>query len=355
VLEAMLPFQTKFFANASSIYKIGRLSRSAIDTAREQIASLVQCDPREVIFTSGGSEANNMAIKGMASARPFSTIISNTTEHPSVTKPIAALEKSGWPLITLLVDSNGKPDFSQLHDLEAHNLGFSVLMHANNETGIINDVARFAFEIGKHGGWLHVDAVQTVGKIPVNFHGIGAQSMSISAHKINGPKGVGSLILDSSLDIDPLIRGGSQEKGLRAGTENVAGIVGFGRAAEIALNELDVRASFCQKLRDKIEMAFSSESHICIHARQTDRLPNTLQFSLKGYDGEMIVMLMDKMGFAVSSGSACSNLESGSRPVLAAMGVEYELARSAVRISLGQGNTESEIDQFIKTIKQLVH
>ncbi|MGZ8217629.1 cysteine desulfurase family protein [Methylomagnum sp.] len=353
VLEAMLPYLKAFYGNASGLYRLGRLSRSAVDTARQQVAALVGTEASEVIFTSGGTEANNLALKGLAFAAAPGTILTGPTEHPSVAEPLKFLAARGWRVATLPVDCNGQPDISWFNELPAAALRFATLMLANNETGVIHDIAPIAEKVRERGGVFHADAVQAAGKIPVDFKASGAHLLTLSAHKLYGPKGVGALIVDRSVPLEALLHGGGQENDRRGGTENVAGIVGFGKAAELALAELDERRSHLWALRQRLETGLKELRGLAIFAERAERLPNTTQFGLAGYDGEMLVMNLDRRGFAVSSGSACASGAGEPSPVLTAMGVDVETAKGAVRVSLGKGNTAQDVDRLVETLKSL--
>ncbi len=356
VLEAMLPFLRSYYGNASGLYRLGRLSRGAVDTAREHIAALTGAHPLEVIFTSGGTEANNLALKGMAFAVGKGVLITGATEHPSVSEPLKYLAARGWTLKTLPVGPEGLPANTNLEspDIKPGEAPIGSLMLANNETGVIHDTLELASSLRKAGGFLHVDAVQAVGKIPVDLASTGAHTMTLSAHKIYGPKGVGALIAKRTAPIEPLLHGGGQERGLRGGTENVAGIVGFGKAAELARLELEARSAHTLALRRRLERGLRSLPGVTLFAETTQRLPNTVQFSVPSFDGETLVMDLDRLGFAVSSGSACASGGNVPSPVLTAMGVDAETARGAIRGSLGRGNTEFEVDQFMEALKGLL-
>jgi cysteine desulfurase len=356
VLEAMLPYLRSYYGNASGLYRLGRLSRGAVDTAREHIAALTGAHPLEVIFTSGGTEANNLALKGMAFAVGKGVLITGATEHPSVSEPLKYLAARGWTLKTLPVGPEGLPANTNLEspDIKPGEAPIGSLMLANNETGVIHDTLELASSLRKAGGFLHVDAVQAVGKIPVDLASTGAHTMTLSAHKIYGPKGVGALIAKRTAPIEPLLHGGGQERGLRGGTENVAGIVGFGKAAELARLELEARSAHTLALRRRLDRGLRSLPGVTLFAETTQRLPNTVQFSVPSFDGETLVMNLDRLGFAVSSGSACASGGNVPSPVLTAMGVDAETARGAIRVSLGRGNTEFEVDQFMEALKGLL-
>lgn len=353
VLEAMLPYLGACYGNASALYRWGRLSRAAVDAAREQVAALVGAHPSQVIFTSGGTEANNLAIKGLGFGRPPGLGVAGATEHPSVTEPLHWLAGRGWRVASIPVDRNGRPEPAFLDDLGVGSLDFGSLMLANNETGVIHEVAPIAMRIRELGGFFHVDAVQAAGRIPIDFPATGAHALSLSAHKIHGPKGIGALVADRALPLEPLLHGGGQEQGLRAGTENVAGIVGFGMAAELARIELEPRRSRSMNLRRELESGLKCLPGVTIFGEEAERLPNTVHFGVAGCDGENLVMNLDRKGFAVSSGSACAGGREPS-PVLTAMGVDPETARSAIRVSLGKDNTGTEIVRFLESLKELL-
>jgi len=359
VLDAMMPFLREQFGNASSGHQSGRAARAAMDVAREQVAALVNVHPSQVIFTSGGTEANNLALKGRAARLTPGYIVLSGVEHSSVRTPANVLQKYGWMLDEIGVDSNGqlvsenlRAIFSRMPTDSAKMLA---VMLANNETGVIYDTAPIAALAREFGATLLVDAVQAAGKMPVDFTDSGAQFMSLSAHKIYGPKGVGALIVDKAVDMEPMLHGGGHEKARRAGTENVAAIVGFGKAAELALSELSTRRAQSQKLRDHLETRLRSElPQVCIFGQQAARLPNTSFFALPGLDGETLLMSLDQTGLAVSSGSACATGEVEPSHVLLSMGVSPERAREAIRISLGKESRRDEIDSFIDCLKQQV-
>jgi len=359
VLDAMMPFLREQFGNASSGHQSGRAARAAMDVAREQVAALVNVHPSQVIFTSGGTEANNLALKGRAARLIPGYIVLSGVEHSSVRIPANVLEKYGWMLDEIGVDDNGqlvsenlRAIFSRMPTDSAKILA---VMLANNETGVVYDTAPIAALAREFGATLLVDAVQAAGKMPVDFTDSGAQLMSLSAHKIYGPKGVGALIVDKAVDMEPVLHGGGHEKARRAGTENVAAIVGFGKAAELALSELSTRRAQSQKLRHHLETRLCSElPQVCIFGQQAERLPNTSFFALPGLDGETLLMNIDQMGLAVSSGSACATGEVEPSHVLLSMGVSPERAREAIRVSLGKESRRDEIDSFIDCLKQQV-
>jgi cysteine desulfurase len=351
VLEAMLPFLKLFYGNPSSLYRHGRIVRSAIDTAREQVAALVDAQSSQVIFTSGGTESNNLAL---ATLPPQGRLAISAIEHPSITEPALHLKSLGSTLNTINVDANGLITQVAIDKIIKEKPDLVSIMLANNETGVIQDLAPYAKKLRANDITVHTDAVQALGKIPVLFNQLGVHLMSLSSHKIYGPKGCGALVFEKGIEIKPVFLGGGQEQGLRAGTENVAAIVGFGKAAELAKAEIAKRNEQLLALRELLEESLTTIPGLTIFAQPANRLPNTIQFGIPGIDGEMLLMKLDQKGFAVSSGSACASGGSIPSPVLIAMGVEAGLAKSAIRISLGLTNTKAEVFEFINLLKALV-
>lgn len=349
VLAVMLPFLTTFYGNPSSLYRHGRVVRSAIDTAREQLAALIDAPASDIIFTSGGTEANNLAL---ASLPAHGRLAISAIEHPSVAEPAQQLSRLGTPLDIIAVDNQGYVSIDNLPETPADLVS---IMLANNETGVVQDLPPLVAKLNELGAVVHTDAVQALGKIPLSFRQLGVQLMSVSSHKIYGPKGCGALVRGKDTVINPLLLGGGQEQELRAGTENVAAIVGFGKAAELAKAELVARSAQLSQLRDTLEAGLAQLPGVVIFARQAQRLPNTVQFGLPDSDGEMLLMKLDKKGIAVSSGSACASGGSLPSPVLLAMGVDATFAKSAIRVSLGINNTEAEVIDFIKQLQTLVY
>lgn len=355
VLESMLPYLKGQFANASSGYRLGREVRAAIDVAREQVASFVNAHPSQVVFTSGGTEANNMAVKGIAGRLPPGLIATSAVEHSSVSEPAEALVKGGWSVAKIAVDSIGRIDEASLSAIVSRAPKIMAVMMANNETGVVQNVAQVAEAAETCGAYFLTDAVQAAGKIPVDFSTNGAHLMSLSAHKIYGPKGVGALIVDKAVDMEPLLHGGGHEKGRRAGTENVAAIVGFGKASELAVYELAGRQKHMRELQAYLEERLTSDiPQLKIFGQQAVRLPNTTFFAVPDIEGETLLMTLDQAGLAVSSGSACGTGDVEPSHVLLAMGVDAGLARSAVRVSTGKDTSRDEIDHFVKCLKEQI-
>ncbi|MGH8551226.1 MAG: cysteine desulfurase family protein [Methylococcales bacterium] len=354
VLEAMQPYYRDFYGNPSSLHRIGRITRDAVENAREQVAALSGASSSRIVFTSGGTEANNLAIRGLAESLPPGRILVSPIEHPSVLEPMNALSRKGWSLTTLEVNDQGVIREGSLESAIRNNVRFASCMLANNETGVIQNIRRIAGQLRERNIPIHCDGVQALGKIPLDYSALGISFLSLSAHKIGGPKGVGALVIDRSIPLEPLLRGGGQEKGLRGGTENVAAIVGFGAAAEIARQDLQKNTEGLIVLKRMLEQGLKKLRCVTIFSETAERLPNTLMFGILGIEGEMMVMELDREGIAVSSGSACSSQSTQPSHVLLAMGITEELARSAVRVSLGPENTLSEIDQVLKALYQIV-
>ena len=353
VLETMMPFLRDEYGNASSRHEAGTRARRAVNRAREQVAALVGVQPVQVIFVSGGTEANNMFVKGMASyLKPAQTAIS-AIEHPCVMKPAASLARSGWKVRKMKVDRNGVLDLTDVDAALCEPTSLVSVMLANNETGVLQPVAEVAKRARAVNAWMHTDAVQCAGKLPVDFNALGVHAMTLSAHKMYGPKGAGALVVDKRLPIKPLIDGGGHEAGLRSGTENVPAIVGFGAACELAAQRRQALAEHTARLRDLIETGLV-EQGATIFGASAPRIPNTTYFAFENIDGESLVIELNKTGFAVASGSACSSTSTEPSATLLAMGVEPDLARGAVRVSLGVDNTVQQAQGFLTAVVEVV-
>jgi len=335
--------------NASSVHGEGRSARQRLETARRQVAALVGAEAREVTFVSGATEANALALQPGIADRLFVSAV----EHPSV---LSGGRFAPEQVEILPVDGNGIVDLDGLaRVLEKAERPLVSVMLANNETGVIQPIAAIAAIVHAANGLLHVDAVQAAGRIPVDMRALGADLMSLSSHKLGGPQGAGALIVRAGLSVAPMIRGGGQERGVRAGTENVAAIAGFGAAAEAASARLAVDAPRMAALRDRLEAGLRAATpDAVIFAAGVDRLPNTTLVALSGIKAETALIAFDLNGFALSSGSACSSGKVAASHVLAAMGVEPTLARAAIRISLGATTSESEVESLLIAWKKLV-
>ncbi len=349
VLAAMLPYLRGEFGNASSRHEFGTVARKAVDTAREQVAALVGVQPGQVVFVSGGTEANNLFVKGAAACLKPTQVAVSAIEHPCVAKPAQDLGRQGWKVRQLAVTRDGTIDLGDIDGALKAPTGLVSVMLANNETGVIQDVAAVAERARRAGAWMHTDAVQALGKMPVDFNSLGVHAMTLSAHKLYGPKGAGALIVDKRLELKPVIHGGGHERGLRSGTENVPAIVGFGAACELAAGRMAELGVRLEALRARLEKGLH-EMGAVIFGERAARVPNTTYFALPGIDGEALVIELDKAGFAVAAGAACSSTSTDPSATLLAMGVAPESARGAVRLSTGAGNAADEVDGFLRTL-----
>jgi cysteine desulfurase len=353
VFEAMVPYLRGRYGNASSRHELGTAARRAVDVAREQVAALVNTQPSQVIFVSGGTEANNLFIKGAAGYLKPTQIAVSAIEHPCVAKPAQDLARQGWKLRKLTVNREGRVVVADVEQALKEPTGMVSVMLANNETGVIQDVAAIAGHARAAKAWMHTDAVQALGKIPVDFAALGVHAMTISAHKVYGPKGAAALVMDKRLQLKPIIHGGGHEHGLRSGTENVPAIVGFGAACALAAERMGELAPRLEAMRARFEQGLEGLGAI-LFGERAPRIPNTTYFAFKGILGETLVIELDKAGYAVAPGAACSSASPEPSATLLAMGVEPELALCAVRFSLGAGNTLPQIDEFLKALKAAV-
>lgn len=357
VLEAMLPWMQNQSGNPTSRHYFGRAARDAVEHARSQVAQACGAYPAQIIFTASGTEANNFAIKGTANHVSHGQLLTSAIEHPCVTMPAIAMKNLGFTHNVIPVNAQGKIDTEVFKDLLKTPTSVASVMLANNETGVIQEIANLAETARKSGALFHTDAVQMFGKLPVSFTDLNVHAMTISSHKIQGPQGAAALVLDKRVDIKPLMHGGGQERGLRSGTENVAAIIGFGAACTLAVERLNINAEKVRKLREQFEQGLKKiqpHLHVTIFSDQVERIPNTSFFAINNIEGETLVMALDKQGFAVASGSACSSDSTEPSHVLLAMGVDRDLARGAVRVSFGAHNTSEEVQQFLATLEQEV-
>jgi cysteine desulfurase len=353
VLEAMLPFFTRRFGNPSSRHEFGRQARAAMDAARQQVAAAVGAHPTEVIFCGSGSEANNLFVKGAAALLKPGIVAVSAVEHPCVREPARQLARAGWQLRQIAVDGDGRVDLADYGRALAARPRLVSVMMANNETGVLQPIPSLASHARGVRALFHTDAVQALGKVKVDFRGLGVHALTISAHKLNGPQGAAALVVDKRVELQPLIAGGGQERGMRSGTENVAAIVGFGKACELALAGLEENAARISKMREVLEHGLADLGARTFGAG-AQRLPNTVFFAIEGLDGETLVAQLDRQGFAVASGSACSSASTEPSHALLAMGVAAEVARAAVRVSLGRGNTDEDVRRFLKALGNVV-
>ena len=351
VLQVMLPYMGQVTGNPSSVHRFGRLQRDAIEQARESVARLVGGRAEQVIFTSGGTEANNLLINGFYQQNRDSRIAVSAIEHMSVLEPAQNL---GDMVDIIEADENGRINNYALEQAVDERTGLVSVMTANNETGVIQDLSPLLELAAEKNCFFHTDATQAAGKIALDFAGSGIHAMTISAHKLYGPVGIGALIIDKRLPIKKLQFGGSQEKNLRAGTENIPAIVGFGKAAEIAIAEMGINAGHVSLLRGALEKGLKELSGVSIFADSAERLPNTVQFGVNGFDGETLLMQLDRKAIAVSSGSACTSGKTEPSHVLQAMKVPGALANSAIRVSFGKNNTMSDVDALLAALHDII-
>ena len=353
VFEAMLPFLRQHYGNAASRHGFGTVALRAVNCAREQVAQAVGVQVSQVVFTSSGTEANNLFVQGAAARLNPGQIAVSAIEHPCVAKPAAALARRGWSLHRIAVDGAGRLAFSNLEEALQKPTGVVSVMLANNETGVLQDVVRAAEMARAQGAVTHTDAVQALGKVPVDFARLGVDAMTLSAHKIYGPKGAGALVVDKRLQLEPIMRGGGHERGLRSGTLNVPAIVGFGAACELAVARLQETPARLRTLRDSLEAGLRDLGAVVFGAG-AERLSNTSYFALPGIEGETLVVELDRAGYAVASGAACSSANPEPSATLLAMGVAAELARGAVRVSLGEPNTAAHVQAFLVALARIV-
>lgn len=357
VVDALLPYYHEHFGNPSSIHWAGRKVKEAVEAAREQVALLVNCEPAEVVFTSCGTEANNMAIKGVASALrdKGNHIITTRVEHPSVINPCLFLEKAGYAVTWLDIDRNGIPDIEALEKAITPATILISVMYANNETGVIMPVKEIGEITAKRKTYFHCDAVQAVGKVVVDCRALNINLLSLSGHKLHAPKGVGALVVRKGIKLHPLLHGGAQERNRRAGTENVAAIVALGKACELARSAGEYEARRITRLRERLETGITTAvADAVIIAGARERLPNTVTVLFPDVAADSLLFNLDLEGIAVSSGSACSSGSLKTSHVLAAMGIAPSLAAGSVRFSLGQGNTEDEVERVLAALGPIV-
>ncbi|PCI08137.1 MAG: cysteine desulfurase [Gammaproteobacteria bacterium] len=360
VLDAMLPHMGQVTGNPSSVHRFGRMQKDAIEQARESVAQLVGARAEQVVFTSGGTESNNLLLNGfckkLARQQACGRIAVSAVEHMSILEPAQQLHlhEGSITVDEIAVDKMGNVSLQSLIQAYTEQTSLISIMSANNETGVIQNLSSLIDFANERGCYFHSDASQAAGKIPLDFIGSGMHAMTLSAHKLYGPIGIGALILDKRLPIEKLQFGGPQEKGIRAGTENVPAIVGFGKAAEMAKQDLQSRDVHVRTLRDALEKGLNRISAVSIFAQTAERLPNTVQFGVDGFDGETLLMQLDRKAIAVSSGSACTSGKTEPSHVLKAMKVPVTLANSAIRVSLGKNNTMSDVDALLSALNDII-
>jgi cysteine desulfurase len=357
VLDAMMPFFRDQFGNASSIHWAGREVKKYLDDAREKVAALMNADPQEIIFTGCGTESDNMAIKGVASTHQDKGrhIITSKVEHHAVLHTCQFMEGLGYQIIYLSVDREGLIDLEELRRSIRPDTVLVTIMFANNETGTIMPVQEIGEICREKGAIFHTDAVQAVGKIPIDLKKLPVDILSLSGHKLNTPKGIGAQFIRKGTKLSPLIHGGAQERNRRAGTENIPYIIGLGKACEIAQRDFQKRHEYLRNLRDRLqEGIFRAIPHVELNGHPTRRLPNTLNASFLYVEGESLLLNMDLEGVAVSSGSACSSGSADASHVILAMGKSPLVAQSAIRLSLGLTNTAEDVEYVLEVLPRII-
>jgi cysteine desulfurase len=357
VFEVMKPFLTELYGNPSSMHTFGGQVERYIRESRENVAKLLGCDSSEIIFTSCGTESDNAAIKGILSAYPEKRkIITTRVEHPAVLTVCRELQSEGYKVVELGVDKDGQLDLEELQAEVDEDTAIVTIMYANNETGVIFPIDKIAEIVKAKGSIFHTDAVQAVGKIPMNLEKSNIDLLSISGHKLHAPKGVGVLYVRKGTRLTPFIIGGHQEKSRRAGTENVAGIAAIGKASELAMKNMEIENTQVKNLRDKLENALlktCKDAHL--NGDKIHRLPNTANISFEFIEGEAILLLLDQFGICASSGSACTSGALEPSHVMRAMGVPFTAAHGSIRFSLSIYNTEEEVDFLIEKMPAVVN
>jgi cysteine desulfurase len=355
VVDAIMPFLQHPPANPSSLHSYGRMARSAVESARDQVARLLHCAAGNVVFTSGGTEANNLLLKGYVDRQDPRPVFSSEIEHPSVLQPLRQLQAEGVEVRLLKSDPSGQIDLPAAKTLlAATNPQLLSIIYANNETGVIQPLEAIAKMVDRDTCLLHSDATQAVGKLDIDMTQLELDAISFSAHKLRGPQGVGALVVKRKPS-KLLISGGDQENRRRGGTENVAGIVGLGKAAELAGLEMEQRRHYLTQLRDVFEARLASIPGSVVFGRQAPRLPNTTYFALPYYHGETLLMELDRAGFALSSGSACHSMVTEPSHVLTAMAIDDSLALNAIRVSFGMSNSLQDVEALFTKLQDLVN
>lgn len=360
VIAEMLPYLKECYGNPSSIHKFGRETTRAIQLSRKRVAEMIYASPDEITFTSGGTESNNFALKGTAvhvknKTPEKNTIITSSIEHDAVLEPCKDLEDKGFEIKYLPVTGDGLIRPSDLKNMLSDDVALVSIMYANNEIGTVQPIKELVEIAHQARVPFHTDAVQAAGKIPINVKNLGVDMMSLSSHKINGPKGVGALYVRSSMKISPIIHGGGQEKSLRSGTENVPGIVGFGKACELANKRISQYRERVAGLRDYVvERVLKEIPQSRLNGLSTDRIPNNAHFTFFGVNGEDLIIKLDENHIAASTGSACSAKKQKQSHVLKSMGFSYEEITGSLRLSLGLQNTKDEMDKAVDVLSSVV-
>lgn len=357
VLQEILPYFREYYGNASSIYSIAKESKKALEAARAKVAAAIGATPDEIYFTAGGSESDNMALRGVvnASKKEKKHIITTKIEHHAILHTAEFLETKGVDVTYLNVDEFGKISLEELENAICPETVLISVMFANNEIGTIQPIAEIGEIAKKHGVLFHTDAVQAVGHVPIDVEKLQVDLLSMSGHKLGAPKGIGAIYIRKGTRISPLIFGGAQEKKLRAGTENIAGIVGLGKAAELAVAEMEETTKKLTALRDKlIHGILESIPDSRLNGHPTDRLPGNCNISFSYIEGESLLLLLDALGIAASSGSACTSGSLDPSHVLMAIGLPHEIAHGSLRLTIDRENTEEQVDFILEKLPGLV-
>ena len=355
VLEEMIPYLQEQFGNPSSIHKYGRSSQRAIQNARKQIANLINADPSEILITSGGTESNNTALFGISQAKKGNHIIISSIEHDAILEPCKILEKKGFEITRIPVNDSGLINLKDIQNSISSETCLVSIMFANNEVGTIQPIEEISNICHQKNILFHTDAIQAVGKVELDVKKLGIDMLSISSHKINGPKGVGALYIKNGIEIEPFIYGGGQEDGMRSGTENVASIVGFGKACQLAKENIQENISYLKNLQKKLITKVLEEiPHVTLNGHEDQRIPNNAHFTFLGVNGEDLIIKLDENGIAASTGSACSVHVQKESHVLKAMGFSHEQITGSLRLTVGILNTELEIEKTVDILKKVV-
>jgi len=356
VIEAMLPYFKEKFGNASSVYSFGREARKALDQARQAVAETINADFNEIVFTGGGSESDNLAIKGAAweYRHKGRHLITSSIEHHAVLHPMQQLEKEGFTVTYLPVDDQGLVSVEEFANAIRDDTILVSIMHANNEIGVIQPIEQIGKICREKGILFHTDAVQTAGVLDIDVKRLNVDMLSMSAHKFYGPKGVGALYVRKGVRLVPLIQGGGHESRRRAGTENVAGIVGLAKALQLAAAERPAMVPKIERLRDRLLEGILKIPNTRLNGSRTQRLPNNINVSIEYIEGESLLLNLDLKGIAASSGSACTSGSLDPSHVLLAIGLSHEVAHGSLRLTLGRDNTDAEIDYVLETLPPIV-
>ena len=357
VLEEMLPYLKDEFGNPSTLYSIGRESKKALEEARQRVANAINAKKDEIFFTSGGSESDNLAIKGIAFKlqKKGKHIITSDIEHPAVKETLHFLESLDFKVTYLPVYENGIIKIEDLKEAITSETILITIMHGNNEIGTLQPIEEIGKIAHENGILFHTDAVQTFGKVEIDVERQNIDLLSLSSHKINGPKGVGAIYIKKGVRLIPLIHGGGQEKGIRSGTENVAGMVGFGKAAELSCSQLKEHAEKLSKITNElIEKVLGRIPESYLNGDRTQRLPNVVNFRLTAIEGESLILLLDSKGYQASTGSACSSNTLEASPVLTALGLDPVNVHGSLRISLAPESDEFDVDEFVNVLSEAV-